>query len=77
MGQDDEREKRLADLKGFQIDQRIVGRASQRAIVMHCLPAHYGEEVTEDVLHGERSAAWDQAENRLHAQKALMALVIQ
>ena len=44
---------------------------------MHCLPAHYGEEVTEDVLHGERSAAWDQAENRLHAQKALMALVIQ
>jgi ornithine carbamoyltransferase len=43
---------------------------------MHCLPAHYGEEVTEDVLHGPRSAAWDQAENRLHAQKALMALVI-
>jgi ornithine carbamoyltransferase len=77
MGQDEQREQRLADLKGFQIDQRIVGRASQRAIVMHCLPAHYGEEVTEDVLHGERSAAWDQAENRLHAQKALMALVIQ
>ena len=76
MGQDEEREQRLADLKGFQINDRIVRRASDRAIVMHCLPAHYGEEVTEDVLHGERSAAWDQAENRLHAQKALMALVI-
>ena len=44
---------------------------------MHCLPAHYGEEITEDVLYGERSAVWDQAENRLHAQKALMALVDQ
>jgi ornithine carbamoyltransferase len=76
MGQDDTREQRLADLKDFQINDRILRRASERAIVMHCLPAHYGEEVTEDILHGERSAAWDQAENRLHAQKALMALVI-
>jgi ornithine carbamoyltransferase len=76
MGQDEERERRLRDLAGFQIDDRIVGLASERAIVMHCLPAHYGEEVTEAVLHGPRSAAWDQAENRLHAQKALMALVI-
>jgi ornithine carbamoyltransferase len=76
MGQDEEREKRLADLKNFQINDKIIRRASERAIVMHCLPAHYGEEVTEEVLHGERSAAWDQAENRLHAQKALMALVI-
>jgi ornithine carbamoyltransferase len=76
MGQDEERDQRLADLKNFQINDKIVRRASERAIVMHCLPAHYGEEVTEEVLHGERSAAWDQAENRLHAQKALMALVI-
>jgi ornithine carbamoyltransferase len=76
MGQDAEREKRLRDLAGFQVDARILGLASERAIVMHCLPAHYGEEVTEEVLHGPRSAAWDQAENRLHAQKALMALVI-
>jgi ornithine carbamoyltransferase len=45
-------------------------------VVLHCLPAHYGEEITHDVLHGPRSAAWDEAENRLHAQKALMAMVM-
>src|SRR5436309_3174645 len=50
--------------------------ADVSAIVLHCLPAHYGEEITEDVLYGPQSAVWDQAENRLHAQKALMALVI-
>ena len=76
MGQDEERERRVRDLAAFTIDEDAVGLASERAIVMHCLPAHYGEEVTEGVLHGPRSAAWDQAENRLHAQKALMALVI-
>jgi ornithine carbamoyltransferase len=76
MGQDDEREQRLADLEGYGIDAEMVARASERAIVLHCLPAHYGEEIAEDVLYGERSAVWDQAENRLHAQKALMALVI-
>ncbi|HEY7561092.1 MAG TPA: ornithine carbamoyltransferase [Gaiellaceae bacterium] len=76
MGQDEEREQRLADLEGFGIDDETVALASERAIVLHCLPAHYGEEITEDVLYGPRSAVWDQAENRLHAQKALMALVI-
>jgi ornithine carbamoyltransferase len=76
MGQDEEREQRLADLAGFGIDDALVSLASERAIVLHCLPAHYGEEITEDVLYGPRSAVWDQAENRLHAQKALMALVI-
>jgi ornithine carbamoyltransferase len=76
MGQDEERERRLADLAGFGIDEGALALGSERAVVMHCLPAHYGEEVTEDVLHGPRSAAWDQAENRLHAQKALMALTI-
>ena len=76
MGQDEERERRLQDLEAFRLDGHALSMASDRAVVMHCLPAHYGEEVTEDVLHGERSAAWDQAENRLHAQKALMALVI-
>jgi ornithine carbamoyltransferase len=76
MGQDDEREQRLGDLEGFGIDDDLVELASERAIVLHCLPAHYGEEITEGVLYGERSAVWDQAENRLHAQKALMALVI-
>ncbi|MDQ3670528.1 MAG: ornithine carbamoyltransferase, partial [Actinomycetota bacterium] len=75
-GQDEERERRLRDLAAFKIDEGALALASERGVVMHCLPAHYGEEVTEGVLHGPRSAAWDQAENRLHAQKALMALVI-
>jgi ornithine carbamoyltransferase len=76
MGQDAEREQRLRDLRGFGINEDLVARAAGDAIVMHCLPAHYGEEITEDVLYGPQSAVWDQAENRLHAQKALMALVI-
>jgi ornithine carbamoyltransferase len=76
MGQDAEREQRLRDLAGFGIDAGLVQRASDDVIVLHCLPAHYGEEITEDVLYGPRSAVWDEAENRLHAQKALMALVI-
>ncbi len=76
MGQEEERERRLRDLTGFGIDDELVGLASEDAIVLHCLPAHYGEEITEDVLYGPQSAVWDQAENRLHAQKALMALVI-
>ena len=76
MGQEDERNKRLQDLAGFGIDGELVTRAGPDAIVLHCLPAHYGEEITEDVLYGPQSAVWDEAENRLHAQKALMALVI-
>jgi ornithine carbamoyltransferase len=76
MGQDDERERRLMDLAGYGIDGDLVARANENAIVLHCLPAHYNEEITEDVLYGPHSAVWDQAENRLHAQKALMALVI-
>jgi ornithine carbamoyltransferase len=76
MGQDAEREQRLRDLAGYGIDAELVSRAGDAAIVLHCLPAHYGEEITEDVLYGPQSAVWDQAENRLHAQKALMALVI-
>ena len=76
MGQDEERERRLADLAAYGIDEGTVALASERAVVLHCLPAHYGEEIAEDVLYGPRSAVWDQAENRLHAQKALMALVI-
>ena len=76
MGQDEEREQRLRDLQGYGIDADLVSRASDDAIVLHCLPAHYGEEITEDVLYGPHSAVWDEAENRLHAQKALMALVM-
>ena len=76
MGQEEERERRLRDLAGFGIDAELVELANDDAIVLHCLPAHYGEEITEDVLYGPRSAVWDEAENRLHAQKALLALVI-
>jgi ornithine carbamoyltransferase len=76
MGQEEEREVRLRDLAGFGIDQDALALAAPGALVLHCLPAHYGEEITEDVLYGPQSAVWDQAENRLHAQKALMALVI-
>ena len=76
MGQEEERERRLSDLAGFGIDAELVAQANADAIVLHCLPAHYGEEITEDVLYGPQSAVWDQAENRLHAQKALLARVI-
>jgi ornithine carbamoyltransferase len=76
MGQEEERERRLRDLAGYGITNELLAQAGDGAIVLHCLPAHYGEEITEDVLYGPQSAVWDQAENRLHAQKALMALVI-
>ena len=76
MGQEEEQQQRLHDLAGFGIDASLVKEAGTDAIVLHCLPAHYGEEITEEVLYGRQSAVWDQAENRLHAQKGLMALVI-
>jgi ornithine carbamoyltransferase len=76
MGQEDERERRLAAFRGWTVDDALVARAAPGGIVLHCLPAHYGEEITEQVLYGPQSAVWDQAENRLHAQKALMALVV-
>jgi ornithine carbamoyltransferase len=76
MGQEEERKRRLRDLEGYGITTELLAQAGNGAIVLHCLPAHYGEEITEDVLYGPQSAVWDQAENRLHAQKALMALVI-
>src|ERR671933_1596325 len=76
MGQDEERERRLRDLAGYGVDEELVRLAGEDAIVLHCLPAHYGEEIAEDVLSGPQSAVWDQAENRLHAQKALLALVM-
>jgi len=76
MGQEEEAEKRRSDLADYRIDSGLLQLAADDAIVLHCLPAHYGEEITEDVLYGPQSAVWDQAENRLHAQKALMALTI-
>jgi ornithine carbamoyltransferase len=76
MGQEDERERRLRDLDGYAIDERLLGLASPKAIVLHCLPAHYGEEISESVLYGAQSAVWDQSENKLHSVKALLALIV-
>ena len=76
MGQDDDRARRLRDLEPYRIDDSLLGIADAEAVAMHCLPAHVGEEISADVLYGPRCLAWEQAENRLHAQKALMALVI-
>ena len=76
MGQEAERERRLRDLEPYRLDDALLGLADADAVAMHCLPAHVGEEITAEVLYGPRSLAWEQAENRLHTQKAVMALVI-
>jgi ornithine carbamoyltransferase len=76
MGDEAEAENRRADLLPYQVNAELLAGAADRAIVLHCLPAHPGEEITEDVLYGDRSAVWDQAENRLHAQKALLELLL-
>jgi ornithine carbamoyltransferase len=76
MGQEHERVQRLLDLEPFRLDDALLRLAAKDAFVMHCLPAHPGEEITADVLYGGRSAIWDEAENRLHVQKALLALLL-
>jgi ornithine carbamoyltransferase len=76
MGDEENAAARRAALAPFQLNEALMAAASDRAIALHCLPAHPGEEITEGVLYGERSAVWDQAENRLHAQKALLELLI-
>ena len=72
MGDENEAENRRRDLAPFQLNDGLLDAASDRVIALHCLPAHPGEEITSEVLYGERSAVWEQAENRLHAQKALL-----
>jgi ornithine carbamoyltransferase len=72
MGDEADAGKRRNDLAPYQVNDELLGVASERAIALHCLPAHPGEEITAEVLYGERSAVWDQAENRLHVQKALL-----
>jgi ornithine carbamoyltransferase len=76
MDQMDEYEKRLVDFKGYQVTSEIMAKAAPGAIFMHCLPAHPGEEVTDEVLESPASVIFDQAENRLHAQKALLEYLI-
>jgi len=72
MGDEETADRRRADLAPYQVNDELLAAASPRAIALHCLPAHPGEEISAEVLYGERSAVWDQAENRLHAQKALL-----
>jgi ornithine carbamoyltransferase len=72
MGDEADADRRRELLAPYRIDADLLAQARDDAIVLHCLPAHPGEEITEEILYGERSAAWDQAENRLHAQKALL-----
>jgi ornithine carbamoyltransferase len=77
MGDEPDAERRRADLAPYRVDAALMSHAADRAIVLHCLPAHPGEEITEDVLYGEQSAVFDQAENRLHVQKALLELLVE
>ena len=76
MGQEDEADARDEAFSRYQLNADVVDMAADDAIVMHCLPAHRGHEITEDVIDGPRSVVWDQAENRLHAQKALLAFLL-
>jgi ornithine carbamoyltransferase len=76
MGDEAEADRKRALLAPYKVDDRLLDQAREDAIALHCLPAHPGEEISEEVLYGDRSAVWDQAENRLHAQKALLELLL-
>ena len=76
MGQEDEQEERVAAFRDYQVDEKLVGCAKKDAIIMHCLPAHRGEEIAASVIDGPQSVIIDQAENRLHVQKAIMEILM-
>ena len=76
MGQEEEQALRCEAFKGFKVDSSIMQMANPDALFMHCLPAHRDEEVTAEVLEGPQSVVWDEAENRLHAQKALLEFLL-
>ena len=76
MGQEDEAEKRLAVFQPFQLNAEMLARAASDAVVLHCLPAHRGEEITDEVLEGPQSVAFDQAENKMHMHKAILDRMI-
>jgi len=76
MGQEDEQKERQRSFKGFTVNKKLMSAADKKAIFLHCLPAHRGEEVSADVIDGPQSRVWDEAENRLHIQKAIMAALI-
>lgn len=77
MGQEDEAEQRMALFRPYQVTPELLDAAAEDVLFMHCLPAHRGEEISVDLLDDPRSAAWDQAENRLHAQKALLEFLVE
>jgi ornithine carbamoyltransferase len=76
MGQEAEKQNRLADFKGFQVDEKLLSVAPKRAMVLHCLPAYRGYEISDGVMEGPRSLVFPEAENRLHAQKGLLAVLM-
>ncbi len=76
IGQEEEATERPLVFLGYQLDSAVVERAAASVVVLHCLPAQRGQEITDDVLDGPHSAVWDQAENRLHVQKALLLTVL-
>jgi ornithine carbamoyltransferase len=76
MGQEKERKERARIFPPFQVNQKLMAMAKPGAVFMHCLPAHRGEEVTEEVMDSSQSIVYDQAENRLHVQKAIMLLLM-
>jgi ornithine carbamoyltransferase len=77
MGQEAEKAARVAAFEGYQVDAQLMSAAASDAIFLHCLPAYRGYEVAGEVIDGERSVVWDEAENRLHAQKALLTWLIE
>jgi ornithine carbamoyltransferase len=76
MGQEAEREERLRIFKSFQVNEKLMAGAKSKAIFMHCLPAHRGEEVTDGVMDSKQSVVFDEAENRLHTQKAVLVTLL-
>ncbi len=76
MGQESELKKRKKDFSGFQVNQKLVAKAQPDCLIMHCLPAHRGEEITDEVIDGQNSVVFDQAENRMHVQKSILLLLL-
>ncbi len=76
MGQEEEQKIREKAFAGYQLDENLLALARKDALVLHCLPAHRGEEISDGVIEGPNSVVWDEAENRLHVQKAIMATLM-
>ena len=76
MGDESEKKERIRAFDGYTVDETLLSHAASNAVVMHCLPAHRGEEITDSVIEGPRSLIWDEAENRMHAQKALLVMLL-